>query len=253
MGEAILFDNSLRKQYEYILFPGMCECVGLVIKDKNDSEKIGAIHYVGKTNPESIVSFILKYFPNSELDIASFAGNACDENKLNLPSISSVSDIRSTIKSDHVFQRSLSLKDIELDVEEPELIALRNRYEVSYVLTVLKEKGYKIKHNFCDAVSYGSNVFLDLKDFSLSSNLNVEVVRDDISEKDKANKFFEPNRLDSHISGVLHNYLNTCTNNLYKDIGFYNIKCTDVYISDKRSWKAYVSDKNTSSAECNII
>jgi hypothetical protein len=199
------------------------------------------------------VSFILKYFPNKELIITTFAGNASKEKKFNLPAIPLEDDIQTVIDNDKKFQDSLSLHDTYIQFQEPGLIALRNRYEVGYVLTILKEKGYKIKHNFCDAVSYGSNVFLDLKDFSLSINLNVEVVRDDISEKDKANKFFEPNRVDSHISGVLHNYLNTRTNNLYKNIGFDNVKCTDVYISDKRTWKAYVSDKNASSVECNIL
>ena len=224
MREAVIFDESIKDKYQYVYFPGMLSCIGIITKDKTESGRMATIHYLSGTNPDSILAFIEGYFPDKNIEIITFAANASDDMDIppNFPTISVTSpDIKNNTLP--------TLENPKCMSDEHEYnIALQNRYEFNYILKTLKENGWDIEHIHNGRVEYGDDVFFDLKTQVLASNLPVTVIRDDYTEEQDKNIFF---RKDTVIRDNLSNLLYRIWN------GWNNI-----IITDKRSWAQYGSD-----------
>lgn len=224
MLEAIIFDESITDKYRYVYFPGMCPCIGIIVKDKTELGRMATIHYLGGTNPESVLAFIKNYFPDKKIEIITFAANTPNDFDIppNFPTISVTSpDIKNDI-----------LPKLEstgfLSDEYYYNIALQNRYEFNYILKALKENGWDIEHIHNNSVEYGDNVFFDLKTQMLASNLPLTVIRDDDTEEQGKNIFFNKDSVIRHnLSFSLYQLWNGWNN---------------IIITDKRSWAQYGSD-----------
>ena len=227
MQEAIILDADTKSKYDYAYFPGMCPCIGVIIKSKEDPNHIGLIHYLGGTNPDSVLSFIKKYFAAKSLDIITFAGNAPTEFDIpkEFPDIS--------IEGPDI--KSNKLPKLEstgfMSDEDYYNVALQNRYEFNYILKALNSSGHIVNHIHDSSVIYRDNVFFDFKTNNISTNLNVNVIRDDYTEEDGKNPFFlKDNVFKDNISGRLFKQWNG----------------NNIVVSDKRSWLQYSSDILTS-------
>lgn len=224
--EAVIFDASAKSIYEYALFPGMCGCVGLIISDDTRPDTIGLIHYLGHTDPNSVLGFINTYFKSHHITITTFAGNAPSSGKELFNELPVISPNGPTITISSLPQYD---EDDLYSDRNYYLQGLRNRYEVNYILNTLSNNR-RLTHIHNNLVSFGDNVFLNLSDMQLSTNLNVNVVRDDYSEEDKKNPFFNANSVVQHDSlfGRFYDHVIRGHNN--------------IVVTDKRSWKEYAGD-----------
>jgi hypothetical protein len=224
MQEAIIFDESIKNQYEYAYFPGMCPCIGIIIKDTINIGRMAVIHYLGGTNPESVLDFIKNYFPSQCIEITTFAGNA--PKRFDIPSsFPTISVTSPNIKEDTL--PKLESTDF-MSSEDYYNVALQNRFEVNYILKALYESDWSVDHIHNDTVSFGDNVFYNFKTYSLSTNLDVNVIRDDHTMEDKKDLFFDPDRVTKdNLAGRFYMLWNGWSN---------------IAITDKRSWTQYSSD-----------
>ena len=163
--EAVIFDASVKQVYA--LFPNMCGCVGLIISDDIQPSTIGLIHYLGHTDPDSVLRLLTSI-----------------------------------------------LKAVTLPIRPSEETP----------------RAAEMTHINNNMVSFRDNVFLNLSDMQMSTNLIVNVVRDDYSEEDKKNPFFKLNSVVQHdsILGRFYDHVIHGSNN--------------IVVTDKRSWKEYAGD-----------
>lgn len=224
MQEAIIFDESIKNQYEYAYFPGMAPCIGIIIKDTINIGRMAVIHYLGGTNPESVLDFIRNYFPRQSIEITTFAGNAPKGFDIP-PSFPTIAVTSPDINSD-------TLPKLEstgfMSNEDYYNVALRNRFEFNYILKGLHESDWNVDHIHNDTVKFGDNVFYNFKTFELNTNLPVQIICDEYTIEDKEDPFFEPNRVTKDsLAGRLHTFWKGWSN---------------IVVTDKRSWTQYSSD-----------
>lgn len=221
--EAVIFDESIKQQYEYALFPGMCGCVGYIISDNTQPNKIAIIHYLGGTDPDSILSFIRKNFLSKNISITTFSGNSGTDESM--PEVfPTISPDAPTIKTSIV----PAYDDNPFSERNYFLVALKNRYETNYILKSLTDSQWTVFHEHNDTVSFGDDVFLNLNDLTLSTNLNVNVLRDDFTPEEEADIFFSPDSVHRDtFMGRINKFINGDRN---------------IVVTDKRSWKQYSAD-----------
>jgi hypothetical protein len=229
MQEAIIFDESIKNQYEYAYFPGMCPCIGIIIKDTINIGRMAVIHYLGGTNPESVLAFIKNYFPSECIEITTFAGNAPKGFDIP-PSFPTISVTSPDIKRDTLPKLESTGFTGFMSGEDYYNVALQNRFEVNYILILkaLCENDWSVAHIHNDTVSFGDNVFYNFKTLALSTNLDVNVIRDDFTMEEKKNPFFNPDMVaKDNLTGRLYKFWNGWSH---------------IVITDKRSWTQYGSD-----------
>jgi hypothetical protein len=237
MQEAVIFDQTIKDKYEYALFPGMRPCIGFIIKDNTQPDKMAIIHYLGitylgGTDPNSVISFISKNFLSKDVSITTFAGNAPSKrDTLNeLPEIST--------DSKHAQTHSLpeiASGDYLFSNEAYHITALRNRHDANYILKSLCDKGWNVNHKHNNTVKFGDDVFLNLSTLELLSNISIKAVRDDYTAEEAKNELVNKD----------YPYRNTLLGRFSRQWNGQN----NIVITDKRSWGQYTRDSMASATE----
>lgn len=221
------------QRYEYAYFPGMCGCVGLIIQDTKQPDKFAIVHYLSFTNPESVLALIHKVFLSKDITITTFAGNP-PEGYTVPEEFPKVAIDAANIKNSVVPKYDEALADLFGD-RNYYLNALQNRYEVNYILKSLKNLKWNLIHIHNNTVSFSDNVFLNLQDKTLSTNLQVNVWRDDFTREELENPFTNTNR--------------AIRDDLWSRLCEPYISRGNIIVTDKRSWEQYNKDcVNTLSA-----